>query len=649
MKAKFLLTLVAVFLFAFAKSQVAPSFNGGTRQNLTICQNSGSNSIDSKLVTTDPDAGQSLTYTVTTAPIYGTVHGFPGLQSTGAGGIVSPSGFDYTPTNGYNGLDSFTVNVSDGSFSAQTKIVVTINSLPTVAAITGTASACISTTSQLNNATSGGVWSSSNIFVADISNTGLVTGQAAGTAIISYTVTNGTTGCSNTATTNFIVGGYPVVQAITGTNTVCVGATTQLSDATAGGKWTSGNTTRATVDQNSGLVTGVGAGTVTITYTVTNTAGCSTAVTRSVTVNASPTVNAISATTTTICVGSTTTLTNNTNGGNWTSTNTSIATVTATGGGGTNATVTGIATGIDTIKYTVTNGNGCTNSVMVEITVTNGVTVAPITGPTTVCTGKSITLANATTGGTWSITTGGFRASITQSGVLSATAAGAVTVTYSVTGGGGCSKSVTYNITVSNSPTLSSISGSNQVCVGSTTALTNSTAGGTWTSSNTSLATVSTGGIVTGVAPGIDTIKYTVTNGAGCTDSVIFSITVTSSITVSPIVGASSVCMGATLLLTDATAGGTWNSSDLSIAAVVNGTVYPIAPGVVAITYTVGSGACAAVASKNVIIYESPNVGAITGNTAICVGSTSQLSNTTTGGVWSSSNTTKCYNYIYSY
>ena len=70
----------------------------------------------------------------------------------------------------------------------------------------------------------------------------------------------------------------------------CLNNTTALSDATAGGVWTSLNPTIATVDV-AGVVTGAAAGTATITYTFTNaTTGCSTAVNAIVTVNAPPTV-----------------------------------------------------------------------------------------------------------------------------------------------------------------------------------------------------------------------------------------------------------------------------------------------------------------------------------------------------------------------
>jgi gliding motility-associated-like protein len=53
------------------------------------------------------------------------------------------------------------------------------------------------------------------------------------------------------------------------------------------------------------------------------------------------------------------------------------------------------------------------------------------------------------------------------------------------------------------------------------------TAGGVWTSSNTATATVNAStGVVTGVAAGTTTMTYTVTNGNGCTSSVSTAVTV---------------------------------------------------------------------------------------------------------------------------
>ncbi len=53
---------------------------------------------------------------------------------------------------------------------------------------------------------------------------------------------------------------------ITGSLTLCVGATTPLSHITSGGSWSSGATGIATVN-STGVVTGVAEGTATISYT----------------------------------------------------------------------------------------------------------------------------------------------------------------------------------------------------------------------------------------------------------------------------------------------------------------------------------------------------------------------------------------------
>ncbi|WP_341962789.1 T9SS type B sorting domain-containing protein, partial [Flavobacterium psychrophilum] len=75
--------------------------------------------------------------------------------------------------------------------------IVTINVLPT---ITGTLNACIGLTTQLTGsgtANTTNPWASDNIAIATVSNTGLVTGVTGGTAIITYTNSNG---CATKAT-----------------------------------------------------------------------------------------------------------------------------------------------------------------------------------------------------------------------------------------------------------------------------------------------------------------------------------------------------------------------------------------------------------------------------------------------------------------
>jgi hypothetical protein len=82
-------------------------------------------------------------------------------------------------------------------------------------------------------------------------------------------------------------------------------------------------------------------------------------------------------------------------------------------------------------------------------------------------------------------------------------------------------------LTVNPLPTASDITGTSNVCVGSTTSL--STTGiVVWSSSNSSVATInSSTGLVTGVSNGKTDITYTVTNGSGCSAvSSVFEISV---------------------------------------------------------------------------------------------------------------------------
>jgi len=81
----------------------------------------------------------------------------------------------------------------------------------------------------------------------------------------------------------------PVLSAITGSNTSCIGSTTELTNSFAGGTWSSSNEAVATVDATTGMVTGLAPGTCIISYTATNTKGCTTTVTKGITVNNAPT------------------------------------------------------------------------------------------------------------------------------------------------------------------------------------------------------------------------------------------------------------------------------------------------------------------------------------------------------------------------
>ena len=187
--------------------------------------------------------------------------------------------------------------------------------------------------------------------------------------------------------------------------------------------------------------------------------------------------------------------------------------------------VTGLSAGTVTVKYTITTG--CGNSVATSLTVNALPTVAAIAGgAASVCVNSATpAFTDATSGGTWSIVSGTGTASITNGGVVTGLTAGTVTVKYTITTG--CGNSTTKALTVNALPAApAAIGGTKSVCVGRTTALTQTNTGGVWSSSTPAVATISNTGVVTGVSAGTTTIYYTVTNGSSCTNRISATVTV---------------------------------------------------------------------------------------------------------------------------
>ncbi len=101
----------------------------------------------------------------------------------------------------------------------------------------------------------------------------------------------------------------------------------------------------------------------------------------------------------------------------------------------------------------------------------------------------------------------------------------------------------------------------------------------------------------------------------------------------SPIAGVTSICTGTNSALTDATGGGTWSSSNPAVATIgsASGIVTGVTVGSTIITYTNTSTGCFNTTTVNVL--------GISGPDHVCSGNTITLTATTTGGLWSSSDT----------
>lgn len=193
----------------------------------------------------------------------------------------------------------------------------------------------------------------------------------------------------------------------------------------------------------------------------------------------------------------------------------------------------------------------------------------------------------------------------------------------------GTPQSFSDGIKMTLNPPPAAFAGSTNLCVGVPITL-GTTPGGTWVSANTTVATVGlTSGLITGMAPGVTTINYTLPTG--CSRSTTVGINPTPQ----PISGLSQVCIGTTATLTTVTTGGTWVSSNSGIASVgsLTGIVSGVSAGAATVSYVLPTG-CFSMYPITV----NPPPAPITGGSNVCLGGTLLLSNSTPGGIWISSN-----------
>ena len=603
---------------------------GSVTITYTVSNSCGSGSAYYNMTVNGPPSAGSISGSTTLCPAAQTT-----LTDAAGGGTWSSNTTSVATIGATNGIVtgvgtgsatiSYSVSGTCGT-SFTTAIMVVLAGPATPAAITGASSVCQGATTTLADGTSSGTWSCSPSSFATINSSGMVTGVSAGTATVSYTVSNscGSAGVSHTITVN----GPANAGTISGVTSFCQGTQSTLTDGASGGTWTSSNTTVATVN-SSGVVTGVSGGSTVISYSVSGACGSAVA-TSNVTINPLPAVGAITGTST-VCPSGTTTLGNTTSGGSWTSSNNSIATVNASG------MVTGVTSGAVIISYSVTNSCG-TTIVTTGFTVSASPSAGSISGSSSVCPGANITLTDGVTGGTWSSGNVGL-ATINASGMILGISSGSVTISYTVSSSCGVAIA-TYPVTVSPLPNAGAISGTPTVCQGLSVTLTDAVSGGTWSSSNSTIASVNATGSVTGISGGTTLISYTVSNVCGNASTSV-SFTVTPTPAAGSITGTLTVCPGFTTTLSDAVSGGTWSSSNSAIASVVSsGIVTGGSVGTATITYTVTNSCGTASTTASVTVSSAPNAGIITGAGAFCQGSTLTLHDAVSGGTWSSSNST---------
>jgi len=546
--------------------------------------------------------------------------------STPAGGVVAGTGSGIT-FGPQTAAGSYSVRATDPGSGCINRVPgaanVSINNLPADIAVSGGGAYCPGSPGVGINV---GLTMSYTGIIYQLYGPGMVaigspiagTGAAMAFAPVitagTYSVmaVNATTACYRWLSTTATVTTGPTISTIAGPSSICAGSVAAFSNATPGGTWSTNNFAVATVVMIGGLVTAVSTGSVTLTYSQ---GGCQE--TKTLTVHSLPNTYNVTGTGTycTGGAGASINLSGSDVGINYQTYLGATAVLAAVPGTGGPLSFGPITTGSGALAILSIDPVTMCVSLNGTLTVTS-VAAPTITGTTSLCDGSIAQLSTDVPGGTWVSSNFTVAGVGVATGLVAAVAPGTTVIQYD---NGGCSD--THTITVLPTP---SISGASSVCDGMTTTLSSTIPGGSWSCSNASVATVTTAGIVAGVAPGVVNISYT--PGSGC--SAIMSFTVHP---FAPITGATTVCAGSTTTLNNTIAGGTWASSGSAIASVnpLSPVVYGISGGTAVISYALPTG-CASMLSFTV--QPAPT---ISGPSVMCTGDIVAFSSSLAGGTWS--------------
>ncbi|MEK7403243.1 MAG: Ig-like domain-containing protein [Gemmatimonadota bacterium] len=486
--------------------------------------------------TTSLEAGDNTTLTAVASEAGGApIPDAPITWSSSASGVISVSNSGVATGVG---AGTATITATSGSANGTVQLTGTLT-LETVTVAPGTLTLEAGDTTRLtasgrnkNNIAVPNItvtWASSATGVATVSSSGLVTGAGAGSASITGSSggKSGTSTATGTLTVNAVSVAPPSVTVEAGDTTRLTASGTNKNGIAVPGAtftWTSSASGVATVN-TSGLVTGAADGPSVVTATSNAKSGTSN-------VTGTLTVNSVTVTPATVSLeaGDTTRLsvsaanknglTVPTTGVTWSSSATGVATVSATGlltgvsGGSTTATATlGTKSGTSAVTGTLTLDaiTVSPSAVSLEAGDTTRLTASPRNKNAIAVPGVTVTWGSSATG----------VATVNTSGLLTGVSNGSATVTAS--GGGKNGASTVTGTLTANTVTVTPAAFS--IEAGDTTQLTASavnannitvpTAGLTWSTSASSVATVNTSGRVIGAGAGSATITATLNTKSG--------------------------------------------------------------------------------------------------------------------------------------
>jgi autotransporter-associated beta strand protein len=543
-------------------------------------------------------------------------------QDKGNQAIVAGNGGSTYTTPALTATAQYQVTVYNcGGAVLSTVATVTVNPLPSVSVNSGTI--CAGDSTNLTATTSAS--SPAYLWSPGGATTATITVSPASTTIYTCLVTDGTTGCTNSASGTVTVNPLPTVSV--NSATICVGGSVMLTATTSANSpsylWSTGGATTSSITVSP-------ASTTVYTCMVTDgTTGCANSGSGTVTVNPLPSVSVNSDT---ICAGGSAMLTATTSASNpsylWSP------------GGSTNASITVSPGSTTTYTCTVTDGTtGCSNSGSGTVTVNPLPSVS--VNSETICAGSSAMLTATTSASSptylWS-PGGATNASITVS------PASTTTYTCTVTDGTtGCANSGSGTVTVNPLPTLITDTTNQTACAGSevTWSVEASGAGLTyqWQRDGTNLLetvsnfTGTTNATLTNSAVAAPD-DVSVAHGYACVISA-GSCSITSSVvslTVNPLpsvsVNSATICAGGLAMLSATTSASNpsylWSPGGATNASI---TVSPGSTTTYTCTVTDGTTGCANSGSGTVTVNPLPSVSV--NSVAICPGGSAMLTATT--------------------
>jgi len=545
--------------------------------------------------------------------------------ATVSGGVV---------TGADTGVATITYRDSTACGVATATKVITVVPPAGAGTISGPDTICTASTASLSDSIGGGVWSSADPTIVFIDSFGVAHGVGAGSVVLNYEA------CGGIATFDMAVDSLPGAGIITGPLHLCGSSTVTYTSSVSGGTWSS-SFGHISID-------GSGIATTTSTtngemdfirYTIMG-ASCSASTEIDVSIGGFVAAGVISGPPE-ICYTSSTyywNLGQYIYGNTW-SYSSAFGNLAIDAQG--NVVPPSVAGTTDMVIYTEHDtvcGTTATASLAVTIEASPASAVA-ISGPSILCPG-GIDYSADFAGGVWS----------TEYGIISISADGS--------GGGwsagfatgteiGASDDIIYTITnlcgtgmsdlmvtIGGYPSAGVISGTDSMCAGTSVTLSDTASGGAWSVTNSNA--YATGNIITGVTTGTDNVHYTVTNSCG-SDSTTYEITIIDLPSPGVIIGPSSVCINATISLTETVSDGLWQVSNGNLQDSLN-YFKGLVPGIDTVYYLVTNSCGTSTVSTTITINPPTDSGAISGNSAICGGLNDTLSESVSGGVWSTTN-----------